>query len=218
MNRQWIKRITIAAIGILGFNLFLKHSVEASEKPGPVIERSSNDGANAISAAPLQRSQLPTDWIFWSDEARGFGARFPGQPDRVGMSTTSEAGYAYIFVKKERERGGATYTIMVTPLPIKLTPAFHTKYLEARNRQYVQMAIDPASAYSSWDRFGGDRKRLNYKFKYAQDGMTLTAQGFWIIDRGRSIKVGVAYTNDLPKDQLTQTLAFPETFFLTKVN
>jgi hypothetical protein len=219
MNRQWVKRIAIAAFVVLGFSL-LEHQLKADKGPAPAIASNlaKEDGASAALLDTPQPTKIPKDWIFWSDDAEGFGASFPGQPDRVGMTTASEAGYGYIFVRKDQDYGGSTYTIMVTPLPSNLTAALHDKYLEARNAQYVQMAIDPATAQKSWTQYGGNRKRLNYKFKYAQDGMTLTAQGFWIIDRGRSIKVGVAYTDNLPAKQVADVLAFPDTFFLTKIN
>lgn len=155
----------------------------------------------------------PKDWTFWVNEGEGFGATFPGPPERVDISTAESDAHAYMHIKREREGVGATYSIVVEMLSIKLSSAQQIRYLEFKNSDFIKQMSVGSDQSSHWESFGKGQKRLFYKFKFKQENTALTAYGFWIIDGPRVFKVGVAYTEGLSDQKITTALTFPNTFF-----
>lgn len=211
----WTKRIILVVIAVGGM-AFLQRQLEPKEigRTSEASDPSSTASfAGSASGAPNSPT-IPSGWIFWSNEREGFGAFFPGTPERVHVSSSAEEGYGYVFAQGEGDLSGSTYTIMVTPLPGQITPDIYGRYLEARHSRYAQMTSHPDSSQVWWSKFGNSSQRLNYEFKYEQGGQYGIATGFWVIDRGRSIKVGVTYVESMAQPSIAEVTKFPESFFL----
>lgn len=212
----WTKRIVLIVV-VVGGMAFLQRQLEPKEVGRASAANNPSSAASfADSASTTSNSaSLPSDWIFWNDESEGFGAFFPGPPERVQVSSSVEEGYGYVFAQGEGDLSGSTYTIMVTPMPSQVTPEIYSRYLEARHSRYAQMTSDPNSSQVWWSQFGNNSRRLNYEFKYEQGGQRYIATGFWIADRGRSIKVGVSYFDSMAQPNVVEVAKFPDSFFLT---
>lgn len=74
-----------------------------------------------------------------------------------------------------------------------------------------------ASAENSvtrWTTFGNGAPSLQYEVEFAFNAVPIVGRGFWIVDRGRGIKVSVAYPQALSPESAAVASYFPATFGL----
>ena len=150
----------------------------------------------------------------WSNTSEGFGAIFPETPEKVSAATSQGAGYAYQSTKSFAN-GGALYAITIVPIPSAIKQSSFNSFLEMSNDAFVKsMGQDPKRAKANWYSFGDGRKRLDYDFRFTCNGIPFRGRGFWIIDRGRAIRVSVSYTESLTSKEAGEVLRFPESFVI----
>lgn len=150
----------------------------------------------------------------WSSTIEGFGAMFPNNPEKVGAATSRGPGHAYQSAERFRN-GGALYAITVVPVPSSIKPASFDAFLEGSHDAFVKsMGGDPGLDTVSWSTFGDERERLDYSFDFTYSGIPFTGRGFWIMDRGRAIRVSVSYTQSLTPKEIDEALRFPDSFVI----
>lgn len=155
---------------------------------------------------------------FWSNASEGFGAIFPKKPKKVSAATSQVAAYAYQS-EKNFSNGGALYGITIVPLPsVRNESTFNTfSFLEMSNEGFVKsIGGDPRRAEAKRKRFRDGRKRLDYDLRFRYEGIPCRGRGFWIIDRGRVIRVSVSYTESLTSEEAVEVLGFLESFVILK--
>lgn len=151
---------------------------------------------------------------FWSDKTEGFGAMFPVTPEKVGASTSQTTGHAYQSAKGF-QNGGALYAITVVSVPSNIKADGFQAFLEGSHNAFVQsMGGDSDKDSVEWLSFGAGRERLAYNFDFIYSGIPFTGQGFWIMDKGRAIRVSVSYMQSLTSEETEKVLLFPESFVI----
>lgn len=148
----------------------------------------------------------------WTNVEDGFGANFPTTPTKVQAATAQGSGYAFQSVQSF-DNGGALYAITVSPAPSKIPKNQSKEFLEASNAVFIKMMGQKLSqAKVEWLIFGDGRNKLNYECEFFYDGILFKGLGFWIMDRNRAIRVSVAYTNTLTKQQVREVVPFLDSF------
>jgi len=151
----------------------------------------------------------------WVSRTDGFGANFPSAPQKVGAESSTVSAYAYQSAK-EFSSGIVLYSIAVTPLTSDVKPEDEKTYLAQLNSDFVKtMGQDPRVMHARWSKFGTKINRLNYEFDYDLQGVPLMkTYGYWLVDRGRVLRVSVSYTKTLSDKDRRTTLEFLDSFAL----
>ncbi|OYY73560.1 MAG: hypothetical protein B7Y40_08930 [Gammaproteobacteria bacterium 28-57-27] len=150
----------------------------------------------------------------WVSVEDGFGANFPDKPTKIGAPTSKHAGYAYQLSQKFNN-GGALLAITVVPLEAEITKYRAGEFLEASNAKFIEsMGGQVNQAKTEWENFGDGRRKLSYEFWFKYNEVPLKGLGFWVMDKGAVIRVSVAYSKSLTKDQALVVESFLKSFVI----
>ncbi len=155
-----------------------------------------------VSSVPALASEL------WFNASEGFGAIFPNAPEKNSVSSSQATSYAYQSVRNFNN-GGALFAITISPIQFDPKKGDPMRFLEALNNEFIKlMGQNPNRAKTKWSSFGDGRKCLNYEFEFTYSGAPFKGRGFWVFDRGRAIRVSVAYTASLTPKETGEVLQF----------
>jgi hypothetical protein len=196
------------------FNRILGSLVFESQFGSANVEDDSKQSSRPSPADMVQLGASASASRLWSNKTEGFAAAFPDTPEKVEAVTGQAAAHAYQCTKSFTN-GGALYAITVFQIPSTIKENSLNSFLEMSHDAYLKsMAQDPKKAKVSWSSFGDGRKRLDYDCEYAIKSIPFKERGFYIIDRGRSIKVSISYTESLTSKEANEAVIFLQTFVL----
>ena len=152
----------------------------------------------------------------WIDDNGEYGARFPNEPKKINATTTAIKAYGYQCIK-QYSNGGALFGFIVTISPEKITDANTKIFLEESNASFIKsLGQDPKNGKTKWGKFGDGRPKLTYELSFTNDDIPFRGIGYWIIYKGRAIRVSVSYMNTLSKKDINQAKEFLETFTILR--